>query len=257
MSISNVSMQDLFKAGVHYGHLTRCRNPKMQQYIYGISNQVNIINLEKTVAALQGSLKLISKIVSHGGKILFVGTKRSARDIIFNEATRCGMPYVNYRWLGGMLTNYKTIKQSIRRLEDLYKMQTDGTLNHLTKKENLVILRELANLENSLGGIKDMKGLPDAIFIIDVGHEAIAVKEANRIKIPVIGIVDTNSDPDGVSHVIPGNDDAMRAISLYCNYVADTILMTKNEKTSSIHAAKYSEQMTIENNATSLKQQKV
>lgn len=240
MSISTVSMQELFQAGVHYGHLTRCRNPKMKPYIYGVSNQVNIINLEQTVVALNGSLKLIEKIVSHGGKILFVGTKRAAREIVVTEAIRCGMPYVNYRWLGGMLTNYKTIKQSIRRLEELTKMQQDGTLKHLTKKENLTIARELLKLENSLGGIKDMKGLPDAIFIIDVGQEAIAVKEANRIKIPVIGIVDTNSDPDGVSHVIPGNDDAMRAISLYCKYIADTILATKHEKSNAI-AAKYGE----------------
>jgi len=241
MSISKVTMQDLFKAGIHYGHLTRCCNPKMHEYIYGICNQVNIINLEKTIVLLQESLKLIEKIVSHGGKILFVGTKRAARDIIVTEAKKCGMPYVNYRWLGGMLTNYKTIKQSIRRLEELTKMQEDGTLKHLTKKENLTISRELLKLENSLGGIKDMKGLPDAIFIIDVGHEAIAVKEANRIKIPVIGVVDTNSNPDGVTHVIPGNDDAMRAISLYCNYVSDTILATKNEKSAITAAAKYGE----------------
>jgi small subunit ribosomal protein S2 len=241
MSISKVTIQDLFKAGVHYGHLTRGRNPKMQPYIYGISNQVNIIDLEQTLVAFKESLRLIEKIVSHGGKILFVGTKRAAREIILNAATRCDMPYVNYRWLGGMLTNYKTIKQSIRRLEELHKMQEDGTFKHLTKKENLTILRELSKLENSLGGIKNMKGLPDAIFIIDVGHEAIAVKEANRIKIPVIGIVDTNSDPDGVTNIIPGNDDAMRAISLYCDYVADTIINTKNEKSNATLAAKYKE----------------
>lgn len=240
MSISKVTMQELFKAGVHYGHLTRCRNPKMQEYIYGISNQVNIIDLDKTVVAFKESLKLVEKITSHGGTILFVGTKRAAREIVVAAATKCGMPYVNYRWLGGMLTNYKTIKQSIRRLEDLTKMQQDGTLKHLTKKENLTIGRELLKLENSLGGIKEMKSLPDAIFIVDVGHEAIAVKEANRIKIPIIGIVDTNSDPDGVTHVIPGNDDAMRAIYLYCNYVADTILATRNEKSATI-AAKYGE----------------
>lgn len=241
MSISNVTIQDLFKAGVHYGHLTRGRNPKMQRYIYGISNQVNIIDLEQTLVAFKESLRLIEKIVSHGGKILFVGTKRAAREIILNAATRCDMPYVNYRWLGGMLTNYKTIKQSIRRLEELNKMQEDGTFKHLTKKENLTILRELSKLENSLGGIKNMKGLPDAIFIIDVGHEGIAVKEANRIKIPVIGIVDTNSDPDGVTNIIPGNDDAMRAISLYCDYVADTIINTKNEKSNATLAAKYND----------------
>ena len=240
MSTVNVSMQALFKAGVHYGHLTRFRNPKMQDYIYGVSNQVNIINLEKTVPLFKDALKLVEKIANYGGKILFVGTKRAARDIIYNEAIRCGMPYVNYRWLGGMLTNYKTIKQSIRRLEELTKMQEDGTLKHLTKKENLTISRELNKLKASLGGIKNMKGLPDAIFVIDVGHESIAVKEANRIKIPVIGIVDTNSDPDIVDHVIPGNDDSMRAISLYCSLVADTILATKNEK-SAIIAAKYGE----------------
>ena len=238
MSTVNVSMQELFKAGVHYGHLTRFRNPKMHNYIYGISNQVNIIDLEKTVILLQEALKLVAKIAKHGGKVLFVGTKRAAREIIVTEAIRCSMPYVNYRWLGGMLTNYKTIKQSIRRLEELTKMQEDGTLKHLTKKENLTISRELIKLECSLGGIKNMKGLPDAIFIIDVGHEGIAVKEASRIKIPVIGVVDTNSDPDKVTHVIPGNDDSMRAISLYCRLIADTILATKSEKSASI-AAKY------------------
>jgi small subunit ribosomal protein S2 len=233
-------MQDLFKAGVHYGHLTRCRNPKMQDYIYGISNQVHIIDLEQTVVALRSAIKLVKKIIGHGGKILFVGTKRAARDIIVHEATRCGMPYVNYRWLGGMLTNYKTIKQSIRKLDELSKMQESGTLKHLTKKENLTISRELLKLENSLGGIKDMKGLPDAIFILDVGYEAIAVKEANGIKIPVIGVVDTNSSPDGVSHVIPGNDDSMRAIQLYCRYIADAVLEAKNAK-SNVIAAKYGE----------------
>jgi small subunit ribosomal protein S2 len=241
MAISKISMQELFQAGVHYGHLTRCRNPKMQNYIYGVSNQVNIIDLEKTVTAIQESLKLVEKIITHGGKILFVGTKRAARDIIVESAKKCSMPYVNYRWLGGMLTNYKTIKQSIRRLEELHKMQEDGTLKHLTKKENLTIARELLKLENSLGGIKDMRGLPDALFIIDVGHEATAVKEANRIKIPVIGIVDTNCDPDGVSNVIPGNDDAMRAISLYCKYFVDTILATKDEKSNNTLSAKYGE----------------
>lgn len=243
MISSNLSMQALFKAGVHYGHLTRCRNPKMQPYIYGISNQVNIIDLEKTLVAFQEGLKLVEKIISHGGKVLFVGTKRAAREIIVAEATKCGMPYVNYRWLGGMLTNYKTIKQSIRRLEELNKMKEDGTLNNLIKKESLMMMRELDNLENSLGGIKNMKGLPDAIFIIDVGHEAIAVKEANRIKIPVIGIVDTNSDPDGVTHVIPGNDDSMRAITLYCNCVSDTIMLTKSQNENVINTAKYSDNM--------------
>lgn len=238
MSTVNVSMQELFKAGVHYGHLTRFRNPKMQRYIYGISNQVNIIDLEKTVALLRDALKLVEKIARQGGKILFVGTKRAARDIIVSEATRCSMPYVNYRWLGGMLTNYKTIKQSIRRLEELTKMQEDGTLKYLTKKENLTISRELIKLESSLGGIKHMKGLPDAIFVIDVGHENIAIKEASRIKIPVIGIVDTNSDPDQITHIIPGNDDSMRAISVYCRLVADTILSAKSEK-NAIISAKY------------------
>ena len=255
MSTVNVSMQDLFKAGVHYGHLTRFRNPKMQEYIYGVSNQVNIINLEKTVPLFKNALKLIEKIASYGGKILFVGTKRAAREIIYNEANRCGMPYVNYRWLGGMLTNYKTIKQSIRRLEELTKMQEDGTLKHLTKKETLTISRELSKLKDSLGGIKNMKGLPDAIFVIDVGHEGIAVKEANRIKIPVIGVVDTNSDPDIVNYVIPGNDDSMRAISLYCSLVAETILSTKNEK-SAIIAAKYGESFVEVNEAATLEHKK-
>lgn len=227
MSATDVTMRALFEAGVHFGHLARFREPQMSEYIYTTKNKISIINLEKTLPLFKDAMEFVNEVASKGGKILFVGTKRAASKLVADAAQRCGMPYVNYRWLGGMLTNYKTIRQSIRRLNSLTKMQEDGTLQLLTKKEGLTIRRELVKLENSLGGIKTMGGLPDAIFIIDVGNEKIAIQEANRLRIPVIGVVDTNSKPTGVDYMIPGNDDAMRSISLYLNTVADIVIKAR------------------------------
>ena len=222
----------MFEAGVHFGHLARFREPQMSEYIYGTKNKISIINLEKTLPLFRTAMQFISEVANRGGKILFVGTKRSASNLVKEYAESCGMPYVNYRWLGGMLTNYKTIRQSIRRLHTLTKMQEDGTMALLTKREGLTIRRELEKLENSLGGIKTMGGLPDALFIIDVGNEKISIQEANRLRIPVIGVVDTNSKPQGVDYIIPGNDDAMRSIKLYLGTIADIILKAKESQKS-------------------------
>ncbi|MEE2731324.1 MAG: 30S ribosomal protein S2 [Pseudomonadota bacterium] len=221
---TQVSMREMLKAGVHFGHQTRFWNPKMGEFIFGARNKIHIINLEQTVPAFNDALQFINKLTSHKNKILFVGTKRAASKIIQEQARRAGMPYVNHRWLGGMLTNWKTIRQSIRRLKDLETQSQDGTFDKLTKKEALMRTREMEKLERSLGGIKDMGGLPDAIFVIDVDHERIAVTEANKLGIPVIGIVDTNSDPDGVDYIIPGNDDAIKAIQLYVESIANACL---------------------------------
>ncbi|OUS24918.1 30S ribosomal protein S2 [Gammaproteobacteria bacterium 45_16_T64] len=219
--MAEVSMRDMLKAGVHFGHQTRYWNPKMGQYIFGARNKIHIINLEHTVPAFNDALNFINKAASNKNKILFVGTKRAASKIIKEEAIRAGQSYVNHRWLGGMLTNWKTIRQSIRRLKDLEAQAADGTFDKLTKKEALMRTREVEKLERSLGGIKNMGGLPDALFVIDVDHERIAIQEANKLGIPVIGIVDTNSNPDGVDYVIPGNDDAIRAIQLFVSAVGD------------------------------------
>ncbi|PPK50417.1 30S ribosomal protein S2 [Marinobacter persicus] len=219
--MAQVNMRDLLKAGAHFGHQTRYWNPKMSKYIFGARNKIHIINLEQTVPAMQEALNVIQGLAENKNKILFVGTKRSAAKIIKEEALRAGQPYVNHRWLGGMLTNYKTIRQSIRRYRDLETQSKDGTFDKLTKKEALDRTREMERLERSIGGIKDMGGLPDAMFVIDVDHERIAIKEANKLGIPVIGVVDTNSDPDGVDYVIPGNDDAIRAIQIYVKAAAD------------------------------------
>ena len=219
-----VSMQDMLKAGVHFGHQTRYWNPKMGQFIYGARNKIHIIDLGKTLPLFQDALNFISSTAANKGKILFVGTKYAAQDYIQQEAERCKMPYVNRRWLGGMLTNYKTIRQSIKRLKELEAMFESGKFGRLTKKEILNLEREKAKLLSSMGGIKNMGGLPDALFVIDVGHERIAVREANRLGIPVIGIVDSNNDPDGVAYVIPGNDDSSRAIRFYTKTIADVIL---------------------------------
>jgi small subunit ribosomal protein S2 len=219
-----VSMRDMLKAGVHFGHQTRYWNPKMGSYIYGSRNKIHIINLEKTMPMLQDAFNFVGKIAANKGKVLFVGTKTAAQEIIKDQATRCRMPYVNHRWLGGMLTNYKTIRQSIRRLKELEAMFEKQNFGRLVKKEVLQLTREKAKLERSLGGIKNMGGLPDALFIIDVGHENIAIAEANRLSIPVIGVVDTNHSPQGVNYVIPGNDDSLRAIGLYTQCIADSIL---------------------------------
>lgn len=222
--MSSISMRDMLQAGVHFGHQTRFWNPKMEQYIFGDRNKIHIINLEQTLPAFQEALAYLQKLASNQNKILFVGTKRAASKIVKEEAERCGMPYVSHRWLGGMLTNYKTIRGSIKRYRDLEQQSKDGTFDKLTKKEALMRQRQMEKLEQSIGGIKDMAGLPDALLVIDVDYESIAVAEANKLGIPVIGIVDTNSNPDGVDFVIPGNDDAIRAIKLYAAAAADAII---------------------------------
>lgn len=222
--MASVSMRDLLKAGVHFGHQTRYWNPKMGKYIFGARNRIHIINLEHTVPALNDALRLVEDMASKKKRVLFVGTKRAASKIIQEQAERSGMPFVAHRWLGGMLTNYKTIRQSIRRFRDLEAQKADGTFEKLTKKEALMRTREMEKLERSIGGIKDMGGLPEVLFVVDVEHERIAVQEANKLGIPVIGIVDTNSDPDGVDYVIPGNDDAIRAIEIYTRAMADAVL---------------------------------
>jgi small subunit ribosomal protein S2 len=228
-NMSQVSMRDLLEAGAHFGHQKRYWNPKMKEYIFGARNDIHIINLEKTVPALEAALAFVGQIANKRNKVLFVGTKRSAGKIIKEEASRCGMPYVDKRWLGGMLTNYKTIRQSIRRLRDLEEQKSDGTFAKLTKHEALTRQRMLDKLESSLGGIKDMGGLPDVILVVDVDYEAIAVTEARKLGIPVIGLVDTNSDPDGIDFVIPGNDDAIRSVRLFASAFADTILNARQD----------------------------
>ena len=222
-----VTMREMLKAGVHFGHQTRYWNPKMGKYIFGARNKIHIINLEKTLPMFNDAMSVIEKLSNGKNKILFVGTKRSASKIIAEQATRCNMPYVNHRWLGGMLTNYKTIRDSIKRLRDLEVQAADGTFEKLTKKEALMRTRDLEKLERSIGGIKNMGGLPDAMFVVDVDHERIAIMEANKLGIPVIGIVDTNSSPDGVDYIIPGNDDAIRAVQLYLGTAADCVLRAR------------------------------
>lgn len=223
--MTDVTMRQMLEAGVHFGHQTRYWNPKMAPYIYGTRHKIHIINLEETLPMFRDAVKVAADIATKRGKILFVGTKFAAREIVREEATRCGMPYVDYRWLGGMLTNYKTIRQSIKRLKELEEQIADeGNLVGMTKKEVLNLMREKEKLSASLSGIKNMGGLPDALFVIDVMHEKIAIQEARRLGIPVIGIVDTNSCPDNIDYVIPGNDDALRAIRLYCKTIADAII---------------------------------
>ncbi len=216
-------MRQMLEAGVHFGHQTRYWNPKMAPYIFGDRNKIHIINLEKTLPMFNDAMNFVGKMAGRGGKILFVGTKRSAREAIREAAQACKMPYVNHRWLGGMLTNFKTVKQSIRRLKDLEKMIENGDMERLSKKEALTKTREMEKLERSLGGIKDMKGLPDAIFVIDVGYEDIAVQEAKKLGIPVVGVVDSNNSLNNVDYIIPGNDDAIRAIQLYTTAASDAI----------------------------------
>ncbi|CUR53865.1 30S ribosomal protein S2 [Serratia symbiotica] len=218
-----IFMKDMIKAGVHFGHQTRYWNPKMKPFIFGARNKVYIINLEHTVPMFNQALIELTKISSRKGKILFIGTKRAASKAIKEAAQNCNQYFVNYRWLGGMLTNWKTVRQSIKRLQDLENQSKDGTFLKLTKKEALIRTRELKKLENSLGGIKNMGGLPDALFVIDANHEHIAIKEANNLGIPVFSIVDTNSNPDGIDFIIPGNDDAIRAINLYLTTVSKAI----------------------------------
>lgn len=227
----NVSMRELLEAGAHFGHRTRYWNPKMEEYIFGARNKIHIINLEKTMPMLKDVTNYVGRLASNKAKILFVGTKRAAQESIRKHAERCGMPYVDHRWLGGMLTNYKTVRQSIFRLKELKELRDKGGFEGMIKKEALMLTRELEKLERSLGGIENMGGLPDALFIVDVGYEHIAVEEARRLKIPVIGVVDTNNSPDNIDYIIPANDDSMRAVDIYVRCVADAILDAKNSNT--------------------------
>ena len=220
----SVTMREMLEAGVHFGHPTRIWNPKMAPYIFGHRNKIHIINLEKTLAMYNDAMNYIRQLAANRGTILMVGTKRQARDIIASEAQRAGMPYVDQRWLGGMLTNFKTIRTSIKRLKDMEAAIEDGTVDKMSKKEGLMFQREVAKLQKSIGGIKDMNGLPDALFVVDVGYHKGAVTEAAKLGIPVIGVVDTNHSPEGLAYVIPGNDDSSKAIQLYARGVADAIL---------------------------------
>ena len=222
-------MKELLEAGVHFGHQTRYWNPKMADYIFGQRNKIHIVNLEKTLALYQEAVKYVRQLAANRGTILFVGTKRQARDIIAEEAQRAGMPYVDHRWLGGMLTNFKTVKASIKRLKDLETMAQDGTFEKMSKREALTHQREMDKLNRSLGGIKEMNALPDALFVIDVGYQKIAVTEAKKLAIPIVGVVDTNHSPDGITHVIPGNDDSSRALRLYARGIADAILEGRSQ----------------------------
>lgn len=220
----NVTMRQMLEAGVHFGHQTRYWNPSMAPYIFGARGKIHIVNLERTLPMFNDAMNFVSGLAQRRGNILFVGTKRSARDTVIEEASRCNMPFVAHRWLGGMLTNFRTVKQSISRLKDLETQSTDGSWDRLVKHEVLTLRREMEKLERSLGGIKNMGGLPDAMFVIDVGHEEIAIKEANTLGIPVVAVVDTNHNPKGVDYVIPGNDDAIRAVQLYVRAAADSVL---------------------------------
>ncbi|MGA0026442.1 MAG: 30S ribosomal protein S2 [Steroidobacteraceae bacterium] len=222
--MASVTMRQMLEAGVHFGHQTRFWNPKMGPYLFGERNRIHIINLEKTLPLYNEAAAFVKSVASDGGRVLFVGTKRSARDAVKEEAARAGMPYVNQRWLGGMLTNFKTIRQSIKRLQEIEELRDSGALDRRGKKEAQGLRRELDKLERSLGGIKDMPGLPDVLFVIDVGHEQIALSEARKLGIPVVAVVDSNCSPEGVDYMIPGNDDAMKAIRLYAAGIADAVL---------------------------------
>ncbi|EXI73663.1 MAG TPA: 30S ribosomal protein S2 [Candidatus Accumulibacter phosphatis] len=225
----STTMRQMLEAGVHFGHQTRFWNPKMAPYIFGARNKIHIVNLEKTLAKYNEAMSFVRKLSANKGTILFVGTKRQAREIMAEEASRCSSPYVDQRWLGGMLTNFKTIKQSLKRLKELELMCEDGSLDRLGKKEALMLTRELDKMHKSIGGIKDMASLPDALFVIDVGYHKIAITEAVKLGIPVVAVVDTNHSPDGVDYVIPGNDDSSRAIRLYARGVADAVLEGRSQ----------------------------
>src|ERR687896_166183 len=242
----SVTMRQMLEAGVHFGHQTRYWNPKMAPYIFGHRNKIHIINLEKTLALYQGALKFARQLASDRGTILFVGTKRQARAIVREEAQRCQMPFVDHRWLGGMLTNFKTVKQSIKRLKEMEAMQQDGSLERISKKEALGLQRELAKLQRSLGGIKELSALPDALFVIDVGYQKGAVAEANKLTVPVIGVVDTNHSPAGIDYVVPGNDDSSRAIRLYARGMADAVLEGRTQSLEEVVAASRDEFVEVE-----------
>jgi small subunit ribosomal protein S2 len=245
----SVTMRQMLEAGVHFGHQTRYWNPKMAPYIFGHRNKIHIINLEKTLAMYQEALKFARQLAANRGQLLFVGTKRQAREIVKEEALRCQMPFVDYRWLGGMLTNFKTVKQSIKRLKEMEGMQQDGTLERMAKKEALGIQREMDKLNRSLGGIKELTSLPDALFIIDVGYQKGAVQEANKLGIPVIGVVDTNHTPAGIDYVIPGNDDSSRAIRLYARGMADAVLEGRSQSLEEVVSASRDEFVEVEEEA--------
>lgn len=222
-------MREMLEAGVHFGHQTRYWNPKMAEYIFGQRNKIHIVNLERTVEKYLEASQFVRQIAARGGNVLFVGTKRSARELLAAEAQRCGMPYVDSRWLGGMMTNFKTVKTSIKRLKDMEAQQAEGATEHMSKKEALMFAREMDKLNKSIGGIKDMNTLPDALFVIDVGYHKIAVAEARTLGIPVVGVVDTNHSPEGIDHVIPGNDDSSKAIALYARGMADAVLAGREQ----------------------------
>ena len=246
----SVTMRQMLEAGVHFGHQTRYWNPKMAPFIFGHRNKIHIINLEKTLVMYQEAVKFVRQLSSNKGSILFVGTKRQAREIIREEAMRASTPFVDHRWLGGMLTNFKTVKVSIKRLRDMEVMVQDGSLEKLSKKEQLTFQRELVKLDRSLGGIKEMNGLPDALFVIDVGYQKGAITEANKLGIPVVGVVDTNHSPDGVDYVIPGNDDASRAVRLYTRGIADAILDGRSQTIKEIVSDEFVEVDSSEEQAT-------
>jgi small subunit ribosomal protein S2 len=238
----SVTMRQMLEAGVHFGHQTRFWNPKMSPFIFGARNKIHIINLEKSLPMYQEALKFVRNLTANKGTVLFVGTKRQAREIVKEEAMRAGAPYVDYRWLGGMLTNFKTVKQSIKRLKEMDQMVADGSIERLSKKEQLQHQREREKLERSLGGIKDMGGIPDALFVIDVGFHKIAVTEARKLGIPIVGVVDTNNSLDGIDYIIPGNDDSTRAIRLYARGVADAILEGRSQVITEMVAPQTSEE---------------
>ena len=242
----STTMRQMLEAGVHFGHQTRYWNPKMAPFIFGHRNKIHIINLEQTLALYNESAKFVRKLASNKGVVLFVGTKRQAREIVREEAIRCGMPFVDHRWLGGMLTNFKTVKQSIKRLKEMEAQVADGSVERLSKKETLHFQRELAKLERSLGGIKTIDGPPDALFVIDVGYHKGAVAEAKKLNIPIVAVVDTNHSPDGIAYVIPGNDDSSRAIRLYARGIADAILEGRNQSIQEIVAPSVDEFVEVE-----------
>ena len=242
----SVTMRQMLEAGVHFGHQTRYWNPKMAPFIFGHRNKIHIINLEKTLSMYQDGIKFAKQLAANRGSILFVGTKRQAREIVREEALRAGMPFVDHRWLGGMLTNFKTVKQSIKRLKEMEQMGADGTFERMSKKEALGLQRELEKLQRSLGGIKDLAALPDALFIIDVGYHKGAVAEANKLGVPVIGVVDTNHSPEGIQYVVPGNDDSSRAIRLYARGVADAVLEGRTQSLEEVVAASKDEFVEVE-----------
>ncbi|MGA7984278.1 MAG: 30S ribosomal protein S2 [Burkholderiales bacterium] len=245
----SVTMRQMLEAGVHFGHQTRYWNPKMAPFIFGHRNKIHIINLETTLAMYQDALKYIRRLAANKGNLLFVGTKRQAREIIREEAVRCGMPFVDHRWLGGMLTNFKTVKQSIKRLREMEQMAQDGTFERMSKKEALGLQRELEKLNRSLGGIKDLASLPDAMFVIDVGYQKGAIAEAVKLGIPVVGVVDTNHSPEGIDYVIPGNDDSSRAIRLYARGVADAVLEGRSQSVEEIVEASRDEFVEVNDEA--------